>query len=176
MVALPLIYWLGLKRVPWQCFVEDRPGLFLTPCSAAQIRRLELSRQTEPLLSRMLSKQADLHFSVDRLWEHDEPRHPRERSPARSISQRNRLEDMDSQHLRWHKENIGDEGKLCHPRDGESWKHFDWTQPTFAAEPRNVRLALSTNGFNPHIQGSRPYSCRPVIVTPYNLPPWMCMD
>ncbi|KAK8944856.1 hypothetical protein KSP39_PZI007661 [Platanthera zijinensis] len=34
----------------------------------------------------------------DRLWEHDELRHPRERSPppARSFSQRNRLEDMDS--------------------------------------------------------------------------------
>ncbi|KAK8931164.1 hypothetical protein KSP39_PZI016207 [Platanthera zijinensis] len=32
----------------------------------------------------------------DRLWEHDEPRHQRERSPARSFSQRNRLEDMDS--------------------------------------------------------------------------------
>ncbi|KAK8921612.1 hypothetical protein KSP39_PZI020469 [Platanthera zijinensis] len=78
--------------------------------------------------------------------------------------------------MRWHKENIGDEGKLCHPRDGEAWKHFDRSQPTFAAEPRNVRLALSTDGFNPHNQGSRPYSCWPVIVTPYNLPPWMCMD
>ncbi|KAK8952188.1 hypothetical protein KSP39_PZI004244 [Platanthera zijinensis] len=32
----------------------------------------------------------------DSLWEYDEPRHPRERSPSRSFSQRNRLEDMDS--------------------------------------------------------------------------------
>ncbi|KAL0361377.1 UNVERIFIED_CONTAM: hypothetical protein Sradi_3822200 [Sesamum radiatum] len=61
-------------------------------------------------------------------------------------------------------------------RDGEAWKHFDQTYPSFAIEPRNVRLALSTDGFNPHNQGSRPYSCWPVIVTPYNLPPWMCMD
>ncbi|KAK8958721.1 hypothetical protein KSP40_PGU018611 [Platanthera guangdongensis] len=32
----------------------------------------------------------------DRLWYHDEPKHPRERSPAISSSQRNRLKDMDS--------------------------------------------------------------------------------
>ncbi|KAG8382892.1 hypothetical protein BUALT_Bualt05G0126500 [Buddleja alternifolia] len=78
--------------------------------------------------------------------------------------------------MRWHKENPGEEGKLYHPRDGEAWKHFDHTHPSFAAESRNVRLALSADGFNPHNQGSRPYSCWPVIVTPYNLPPWMCMD
>ncbi|KAG8382891.1 hypothetical protein BUALT_Bualt05G0126400 [Buddleja alternifolia] len=81
-----------------------------------------------------------------------------------------------AEHMRWHKENPGEEGKLCHPRDGEAWKHFDHTHPSFAAESRNVRLALSADGFNPHNQGSRPYSCWPVIVTPYNLPPWMCMD
>ncbi|KAL0313629.1 UNVERIFIED_CONTAM: hypothetical protein Sradi_5762200 [Sesamum radiatum] len=81
-----------------------------------------------------------------------------------------------AEHMRWHKETLSEDGKLCHPRDGEAWKHFDQTYPSFAIEPRNVRLALSTDGFNPHNQGSRPYSCWPVIVTPYNLPPWMCMD
>ncbi|KAG8369017.1 hypothetical protein BUALT_Bualt15G0106500 [Buddleja alternifolia] len=81
-----------------------------------------------------------------------------------------------AEHMRWHKEDPGEEGKLCHPRDGEAWKHFDRSHPIFAAESRNVRLALSADGFNPHNQGSRPYSCWPVIVTPYNLPPWMCMD
>ncbi|KAG8370934.1 hypothetical protein BUALT_Bualt13G0034900 [Buddleja alternifolia] len=81
--------------------------------------------------------------------------------------------------MRWHfllKESLGEEGKLLHPRDGEAWKHFDRTHPTFAAETRNVRLTCSTDGFNPHNQTSRPYSCCLVIVTPYNLPPWMCMD
>ncbi|KAG8379137.1 hypothetical protein BUALT_Bualt07G0056900 [Buddleja alternifolia] len=81
-----------------------------------------------------------------------------------------------AEHMRWHKKVPGEEGKLCHPRDGEAWKHFDRSHPIFAAESRNVRLALSADGFNPHNQGSRPYSCWPVIVTPYNLPPWMCMD
>jgi len=46
----------------------------------------------------------------------------------------------------------------------------------FAADPRNVRLGLCSDGFTPHIQASaKPYSCWPVIVTPYNLPPEMCM-
>ncbi|KAG8383446.1 hypothetical protein BUALT_Bualt04G0014100 [Buddleja alternifolia] len=39
--------------------------------------------------------------------------------------------------MRWHKESLGEEGKLLHPRDGEAWKHFDRTHPTFAAETRN---------------------------------------
>ncbi|KAG8379756.1 hypothetical protein BUALT_Bualt07G0122500 [Buddleja alternifolia] len=81
-----------------------------------------------------------------------------------------------AEHMIWHKESPSEEGKLCHPRDGEAWKHFDRTYPTFAVEGRNVRLGLSADGFNPHNQTSRPYSCWPVIVTPYNLPPWMCMD
>ncbi|KAG8374542.1 hypothetical protein BUALT_Bualt10G0006000 [Buddleja alternifolia] len=81
-----------------------------------------------------------------------------------------------AEHMSWHKDSPCEDGKLCHPRDGEAWKHFDRTHPTFADEARKVRLALSSDGFNPHNQTSRPYSCWPVIVTPYNLPPWMCMD
>ncbi|KAG8373326.1 hypothetical protein BUALT_Bualt11G0012600 [Buddleja alternifolia] len=81
-----------------------------------------------------------------------------------------------AEHMSWHKDSPCEDGKLYHPRDGEAWKHFDRTHPTFADEARNVRLALSSDGFNPHNQTSRPYSCWPVIVTPYNLPPWMCMD
>ncbi|KAL0439037.1 UNVERIFIED_CONTAM: hypothetical protein Slati_2386700 [Sesamum latifolium] len=45
-----------------------------------------------------------------------------------------------AEHMRWHKETLGEDGKLCHPRDGEAWKHFDQTYPSFAAEPQNVRL------------------------------------
>nr|GEV51686.1 hypothetical protein [Tanacetum cinerariifolium] len=45
----------------------------------------------------------------------------------------------------------------------------------FAAEPRNVRLGLCTDGFTPFGMSSTLYSCWPVIVTPYNLRPWMFM-
>ena len=39
-----------------------------------------------------------------------------------------------------------------------------------------MRLNLCTDEFNPYIQASStPYSCWLIIVTPYNLPPEMCM-
>ena len=78
-------------------------------------------------------------------------------------------------HMRWHYENRRDAGFLCHPSDGDAWKHFDQTYPNFAAEPRNVILGLCTDGFTPFSQSTAPYSCWPVIVTPYNLPPELCM-
>lgn len=75
----------------------------------------------------------------------------------------------------WHstrRQNIPNE--LRHPSDGQAWKHFDSTHPRFASDGRNVRLGLSTDGFNPFGHSSSQYSLWPVIVTPYNLPPWMC--
>ena len=78
-------------------------------------------------------------------------------------------------HMRWHQGHGREEGVMRHPSDGEAWKHFDRTYPAFASEPRNVRLGLCTDGFNPFGHGSTPYSCWPVIVTPYNLPPELCM-
>ena len=47
--------------------------------------------------------------------------------------------------------------------------------PSFAIESRNVRLGLCTDGFQPFGQTGQQYSSWPVIVSPYNLPPWMCM-
>ncbi|XP_068503878.1 uncharacterized protein [Phaseolus vulgaris] len=79
--------------------------------------------------------------------------------------------------MTWHYDNRRPSGVLRHPSDGEAWKHFDQLHPKFAAEPRNIRLGLCSDGFNPYIQAStKPYSCWPVIVTPYNLPPEMCMS
>ena len=78
-------------------------------------------------------------------------------------------------HMRWHHEHRRPPGVMCHPSDGEAWKHFDRTYPLFAAEPRNIRLGLCSDGFTPHSVSAAPYSCWPVFVTPYNLPPEMCM-
>jgi len=64
---------------------------------------------------------------------------------------------------------------LCHPSDGEAWKHFDKMNPEFAGEPRNVRLVLCSDGFLPFNNSNPPYSCWSIIVTPYNLPPELCM-
>ena len=65
---------------------------------------------------------------------------------------------------------------MRHPADGEAWKDFDDTFKSFADDPRSLRLAIATDGFNPFGQMSNSYSIWPVIVVPYNFPPWMCMD
>nr|GEU60015.1 hypothetical protein [Tanacetum cinerariifolium] len=78
-------------------------------------------------------------------------------------------------HMRWHDEHVQEDDVMSHPSDDEAWKHFDQTYPPFAEETRNVRLGLCTDGFQPFRQSGKQYSCWPVIVTPYNLPPWMCM-
>ncbi|OMO99515.1 Transposon, En/Spm-like protein [Corchorus capsularis] len=77
--------------------------------------------------------------------------------------------------LRWHFSHEIDEGHMCHLSDAEAWKHFDRTYPDFAFEPRKIRLGLCADGFSPYGQYGQSYSCWPVIVTPYNLPPGMCM-
>ncbi|KAL0433367.1 UNVERIFIED_CONTAM: hypothetical protein Slati_2671000 [Sesamum latifolium] len=46
----------------------------------------------------------------------------------------------------------------------------------FAEEPRNVRLGLCTDGFVPHGQYDRTYSCWIVILTGYNSPRCICMS
>lgn len=75
-----------------------------------------------------------------------------------------------------HKETHSDKpGVMMHPSDGEAWKHFDKEFPEFAKEPRNVRLGLCTDGFTPFSFSAAPYSCWPVFLVPYNLPPSMCM-
>jgi hypothetical protein len=80
-----------------------------------------------------------------------------------------------SQDARWHaKERTNDE-KLRHPADGEAWKKFDDLFPDFKADPRNIRLGLSTDGFNPFGMASSKHSTWPVILVPYNMPPWLCM-
>lgn len=83
--------------------------------------------------------------------------------------------EVTSPHMRWHEEHLQEDGKMCHPSDSEAWKHFNRTHPSFSFESRNVRLGLCTDGFQPFGQSGQQYSSWPVIVTPYNLPPWMCM-
>ncbi|XP_059306308.1 uncharacterized protein LOC132057715 [Lycium ferocissimum] len=78
-------------------------------------------------------------------------------------------------HMRWHYENRRPPGVLCHPSDGEAWKHFDRTFPDFANEPRNVQLGLCVDGFTLFSMSAAPYSCWRVFVTSYNLPPEICM-
>ncbi|CAL8085193.1 unnamed protein product [Prunus armeniaca] len=64
---------------------------------------------------------------------------------------------------------------MRHPTDGEAWKEFNRTFPNFFADPRNVRLGLVTDRFNPYEVLNQQHSTWPILVFPYNLPPWKCM-
>ncbi|XP_056686007.1 uncharacterized protein [Spinacia oleracea] len=81
-----------------------------------------------------------------------------------------------AKHMRWHKDRKRvDKDILRHPSDSKAWEKLDDSFPDFAADPRNVRLGLSTDGFNPGAHLGTKYSIWPVFLVPYNLPPWMCM-
>jgi hypothetical protein len=41
------------------------------------------------------------------------------------------------------------DNELSHPADGKAWKDFDDKHKSFAADERNIRLGIATDGFNP---------------------------
>ncbi|WVZ52938.1 hypothetical protein U9M48_003937 [Paspalum notatum var. saurae] len=63
---------------------------------------------------------------------------------------------------------------LWHLIDSAQWRIIDFKYGSFAQEPRNLRFALSTDGMNPFGQMSTSYSVWHVILSIYNLPPWVC--
>ncbi|XP_071731001.1 uncharacterized protein [Rutidosis leptorrhynchoides] len=85
------------------------------------------------------------------------------------------MSEKTAKDMRWHNEGLTKDGKLRHPADGLAWKAFDARYPEFASDPRSVRLGLASDGFNPHRTMSTSYSTWPVLLIPYNLPPWICM-
>ena len=64
---------------------------------------------------------------------------------------------------------------MRHSVDSLAWKNFNKVHPSFAQEARNVRLGLASEGFNHFGNMSISYRMWPVVLIPYNLPPWMCM-
>lgn len=77
--------------------------------------------------------------------------------------------------MRWHAENPAPIGISRHPVDSDIWKLYDNLHPDFAQDPRNVRLGLASDGFNPYRTMNTTYSIWPVVMMTYNLPPWLCM-
>ena len=85
--------------------------------------------------------------------------------------------EQTSKETRWHKEILKpDDYLLRHPADGDEWKNFDKAHPGFEVDPRNLRLGLATDGFNPFGNMSNSYNMWLVLVTNYNLPPWACTN
>ncbi|CAA2967342.1 Hypothetical predicted protein [Olea europaea subsp. europaea] len=77
--------------------------------------------------------------------------------------------------LIWHSTNQSVDGKMCHPVDSPSRALIESKWPEFANNPHNLRLGLATDDFNPFNNFSSTYSCWPVMLVIYNLPPWLCM-
>ena len=77
-------------------------------------------------------------------------------------------------HLMSARKRMKDDGKLRHPSDGKQWKHFNSKFLVFGDEARNVRFALSTDWMNPFGDLSSSHITWSVILTIYNLPPWLC--
>ena len=61
----------------------------------------------------------------------------------------------------WHHRERNNDGKMRHPRDGDAWKAFNSKFPDFAVEPRNVRLGIASDGFNPFGACNQKYSIWP---------------
>lgn len=95
--------------------------------------------------------------------------------PLKPRLQRLFMSSKTSSLMRWHQEHRTNDGVMRHPADSPAWKTFDFEHKEFSSEPRNVRLGLASDGFNPFRTMSTTHSTWPVILIPYNLPPWMCM-
>ncbi|XP_062164999.1 uncharacterized protein LOC133871588 [Alnus glutinosa] len=95
--------------------------------------------------------------------------------PLASILQRLYMSQHAASHMRWHVDGRTKDDVLKHPADGEAWRAFDTLHPNFALDPQNVRLGLASDGFNPFWNMSTSHSTWPVMLVPYNLPPWVCM-
>ncbi|XP_073105181.1 uncharacterized protein [Elaeis guineensis] len=77
--------------------------------------------------------------------------------------------------MRWHEEKRINDGILRHPADSFAWKSFDDKYKSFSVDPWSVRLGLASDGFQPFENMSTPHRIWPVVLIPYNLPPWQCM-
>ena len=78
--------------------------------------------------------------------------------PLRPRLQRLFMSPKIAEQMRWHVTEANPDGKMRHPRDGDAWKAFDGAFPDFASEPRNVRLDLASDGFNPFVSFNQHYS------------------
>ncbi|XP_056685679.1 uncharacterized protein [Spinacia oleracea] len=83
-----------------------------------------------------------------------------------------------TEEMRWHDtERLGEHDKkiLRHPSDALAWKAFYERHSDFALDSRSVRLGLASDGFNPYRLMNTSYITWPVMLIPFNLPPWLCI-
>ncbi|XP_022031985.1 uncharacterized protein LOC110933051 [Helianthus annuus] len=120
-------------------------------------------------------KQPNEHYSEDSKASSKVPAKVVWHFPLKPRLQRLFMCSETAKHMTWHDEGLPKDGNIRHPADGQSWKEFDSLYPNFAKETRNVRLGLSSDGFNPFGTMSSTHSTWPVVLINYNMPPWMSL-
>ncbi|KAM0914261.1 hypothetical protein ACQ4PT_011640 [Festuca glaucescens] len=80
-----------------------------------------------------------------------------------------------SANISWHRTGRTKDSFMRHPADSPAWKAFDEEHPWFREDARYLRFGLATDGFNPFKHMNVSYSIWPIILIPYNLPPWIFM-
>ncbi|RVW34898.1 hypothetical protein CK203_113022 [Vitis vinifera] len=78
--------------------------------------------------------------------------------PLKPRLQRLYMSSKTAFHMKWHVDGRMEGEMMRHPVDSLAWKNFDNVHPSFALEPRNVRLDLASDGFNPFGNMSISYS------------------
>jgi hypothetical protein len=78
-----------------------------------------------------------------------------------------------SQLMRWHHENISQDGLVQHVANSKAWAHNDSTSLDFMANPCNLKLELALDGVNPYGNQSNNWSTWSVMIFNYNLLPWL---
>jgi hypothetical protein len=83
-----------------------------------------------------------------------------------------------AQLLHWHDKgrkelNYKKDGKFRHPADAAQWGNINTHFPWFD-DARSIWFAMSTDGVNPFGNQSLTHRTWPVMLSLYNLPPWLC--
>jgi hypothetical protein len=84
----------------------------------------------------------------------------------------------EAQLLHWHEEgrkelNYKKDGKFRHPADAAQWGNINTHFPWFD-DARSIQFAMSTDGVNSFGNQSSTHSTWLVVLSLYNLPPWLC--
>jgi Transposase family tnp2 len=86
-----------------------------------------------------------------------------------------------AEYMVWHSQNRSngsvDPGVMRMCVDSPVNKFVEERWPDFKLDPRHVRLGLAADGISPFALAGKaqPYSVWPVVLTNYNIPPWMAM-
>ncbi|CAN6551339.1 unnamed protein product [Malus baccata var. baccata] len=159
--AKKLINDLGLTYVkidacPNDCMIYWKDTSDLTLCSVCGESRYKITNRADRSRKKIAAKV---------IWYF----------PLKPRLQRFFMSKHTAEHMRWHAIECPKDEFMRHPSDSPAWKHLDNLYSDFASEIQNVRLGLASDGFNHFGKMRNDHSTWHVVLSVYNLPPWMCM-